>query len=113
MSQPPNGQQETASSDNRPVTARQLRGQEARTLAELAAIFDDLQFVLGCCERLLGALSNGQRQDTVLVESLWVAALSTYARCFRPRKGGAALRTKDLSKTPLKGEVVKWHEMLG
>lgn len=106
MSQPPNDQHE-------PLTARQLRGQEARTLADLAAVYDDLQFVLGCCERLLGALNDGQRPDPVIVESLWIAALSTYARCFRPREGGAALTAKDLSETPLKGEVVKWHEVLG
>ncbi|WP_163509094.1 hypothetical protein [Fodinicola acaciae] len=89
-----------------PLTARQLRSEEAAVLADLAAIYDDLRFVLGCCERLLA-----DRQDPVVAESLWVAALSTYARCFRDRK--SALSARDVADTPLKGEVAQWHELLG
>lgn len=96
-----------------PPTTRQLRGAEALALADLTAIFDDLQFVLGCCERLVGALDRGAQRDGVLVESLWMAALSTYARCFRSRESGVALSVTDLSKTGIKGEVVQWHQMLG
>jgi hypothetical protein len=96
-----------------PPTTRQLRGAQALALADLTAIFDDLQFVLGCCERLVGELTRGDEQDGVLVESLWMAALSTYARCFRSRESGVALSVADLSETGIKGEVVQWHQMLG
>jgi hypothetical protein len=94
-------------------TARQLRDPDALALADLAAIFDDLRFVLGCCERLLGELGRGEQQDAVVAESLWTAALSTYARCFRARPSGVALSVTDLSATGIKGEVVRWHQMLG
>ncbi len=72
-------------------TARQLRDADALALADLVAIFDDLRFILGCCERLLAELGRGEERDDVLVESLWTAALSTYARCFRSRESGVAL----------------------
>ncbi|HEV3358080.1 MAG TPA: hypothetical protein VG247_14895 [Pseudonocardiaceae bacterium] len=94
-------------------TARQLHDTDALALADLAAIFDDLRFVLGCCERLLAELGRGEQRDGVLVESLWTAALSTYARCFRSRESGVALSVTDLSATGVKGEVVQWHQMLG
>jgi hypothetical protein len=105
MSQQPDAAEETP-------TTRQLRGPEALALADLTAIFDDLQFVLGCCERLLGELSRGEQQDGVVAESLWIATLSTYARCFRSRDSGVALSVTDLSETGVKGEVVQWHQML-
>lgn len=98
--------------DDTPTT-RQLRGSGALALADLTAIFDDLQFVLGCCERLVGQLRRGAEQDAVVVESLWVAALSTYARCFRSRESGVALSVTDLSATGIEGEVVQWHHLLG
>jgi hypothetical protein len=98
--------------DDTPTT-RQLRGPDALALADLTGIFDDLQFVLGCCERLVGQLQRGEQQDTVVVESLWVAALSTYVRCFRSRESGVALSVTDLSSTGVKGEVVQWHHLLG
>jgi hypothetical protein len=94
-------------------SARQLRGKDALALAGLAAIFDDLQFVLGCCERLLGELARGEQQDSVVLESLWVAALNSYARCFRTRERGPSLSVTDLSETGLKGDVVQWHQLLG
>ncbi len=94
-------------------TARQLRDADALALADLVAIFDDLRFILGCCERLLAELGRGEERDDVLVESLWTAALSTYARCFRSRESGVALSVTDLSETGVKGEVVQWHQMLG
>ncbi|HEX3782265.1 MAG TPA: hypothetical protein VHX38_21590 [Pseudonocardiaceae bacterium] len=94
-------------------TARQLRGKDARALADLAAIFDDLQFVLGCCERLLGELARGEQQDNLVLESLWVAALNSYARCFRSREHGTSLSVTDLGETGLTGDVVQWHQLLG
>jgi hypothetical protein len=95
------------------LTARQMRGSDAAALADLTAIFDDLQFVLGCCERLVGELGRGGQRDPVVSDSVWIAALSTYGRCFRSRKSGAALTKNDLSETGLKGDVLKWHELLG
>ncbi|HEY4018150.1 MAG TPA: hypothetical protein VGM75_05655 [Pseudonocardiaceae bacterium] len=106
MSQQPDGAQQ-------PPTTRQLRGPEALALADLTAIFDDLRFVLGACERLLGELARGEQHDGVMVESLWIATLSTYARCFRSRESRVQLSVTDLSETGVKGEVVQWHQMLG
>ncbi|WP_328608700.1 hypothetical protein OG943_06130 [Amycolatopsis sp. NBC_00345] len=97
-----------------PSSARQLRTPSALALADLAAIFDDLQFTLRCCERLLTELERGpDGLDAVLVESLWVSALNSYARCFRPGERGMGLTGKDLDATGVQGEVVEWHGLLG
>jgi hypothetical protein len=96
-----------------PSTARELRSPAALALADLAAIFDDLQFVLRCCERLITELERGADQDGLVVESVWVAALSSYERCFRTGERGMGLSVTDLSSTGLKGDVVEWHSLLG
>jgi hypothetical protein len=96
-----------------PKTARQLVTPAALALSDLAAIFDDLQFVLRCCEQLLAELGRGEDRDELQVESLWVSALSAYARCFRPGERGMGLSKSDLAKTGLKGDVNEWHALLG
>jgi hypothetical protein len=96
-----------------PTSARQLVTPAALALADLAAIFDDLQFVLRCCEQLLTELGRDQDRDEVLVESLWVSALCSYARCFRPGERGMGLSKSDLAATGLKGDVEEWHALLG
>jgi len=93
--------------------ARRLTGPTARALADLTAIFDDLQFVLGCCERLLGELAKGEHHDPVVAESLWAAALNAYARCFRSGDDRTELTADDVTATGLEGDVVPWHETLG
>jgi hypothetical protein len=95
------------------LAARELTSPAAAQLAGLAAMFDDLQFVLGCCERLLRELSRGEEQDPVVVEALWAAALNAYARSFRAGDHTANLTVDDLAETGLQGELVAWHEMLG
>ena len=95
-----------------PSAARQLTTPAALALADLTAIFDDLQFVLKCCERLITELRRDERDD-VIVESLWVATLVSYARCFRPGERGMGLAESDLAATGLKGEVTEWHALLG
>jgi hypothetical protein len=92
---------------------RELTSPAARRLADLAAVFDDLQFVLGCCERLLRELTRADQQDPVVVEALWAAALNAYARCFRREGRDAGLTVDDLVETGLQGDLVPWHEMLG
>jgi hypothetical protein len=93
------------------ATARQLETPAARALADLAAIFDDLQFTLTCCERLLAELTGNQR-DAVTLETLWVGALCSYARCFRAGERGMGLTDSDLEATGLKGDVSQWHALL-
>ena len=97
-----------------PSSARQLETPAALALADIVAIFDDLQFALKCCERLLMELARGPaQQDAVLIESLWVSALNSYARCFRPGERGMGLTEKDLEATGVEGEVLEWHQLLG
>jgi hypothetical protein len=95
------------------LAVRELTSPAAARLAELAAVFDDLQFVLGCGERLLRELARGDEQDPVVVEALWAAALNAYARCFRAGEHNAVLTVDDLAETGLQGDLVPWHEMLG
>ncbi|WP_370963245.1 hypothetical protein [Amycolatopsis sp. cg9] len=95
-----------------PSSARQLATPGALGLADLVAIFDDLQFTLGCCERLVAELAH-PRVDAVLVEALWVSALNSYARCFRTGDRGMGLTVADVEATEVAGEVAEWHALLG
>jgi hypothetical protein len=83
----------------------------AAGLADLVAIFDDLQFTLKCCERLVKELER--EQNPVLVEALWVSALNSYARCFRTGERGMGLTVQDVEAAGVPGEVTEWHELLG
>ncbi|WP_284749704.1 hypothetical protein [Amycolatopsis sp. RTGN1] len=95
-----------------PTSARQLTTPGALGLADLVAIFDDLQFTLKCCERLVTELAH-PRVDAVLVEALWVSALNSYARCFRTGDRGMGLTVEDVKATEVPGEVAEWHALLG
>jgi hypothetical protein len=95
-----------------PSSARQLATPGALGLADLVAIFDDLQFTLKCCERLVAELAP-PRVDAVLVEALWVSALNSYARCFRTGDRGMGLTVADVKATEVPGEVAEWHALLG
>ena len=95
-----------------PSSARQLATPGALGLADLVAIFDDLQFTLKCCERLVAELAH-PRVDAVLVEALWVSALNSYARCFRTGDRGLGLTVADVKATEVPGEVAEWHALLG
>lgn len=99
-----------------PSTVRQLDVPEAAKLAQLAAVFEDLQYVLRCCEHLVTALNSPDtgpvqvQTDTALVEALWSGALIGYVRCFSPRT--ELLTTADLDELKLDGEPQQFHDML-
>jgi hypothetical protein len=95
-----------------PSSARLLSTPGALGLADLVAIFDDLQFTLKCCERLVTELAR-PRPDAVVVEALWVSALNSYARCFRTGDRGMGLTVADVEATGVPGEVAEWHALLG
>ena len=99
-----------------PSTVRRLDGPEAAELAGLAAVFEDLQYVLRCCEHLVTALNSPDSgpvrvdTDTALVEALWTGALIGYVRCFSGRQ--AVLTDKDLDELKLDGDVGDFHGMV-
>ena len=92
-----------------PDAVRRLDGSEATELAALAAVFDDLQYALRCCEHLVGALARPEA-DAALVEALWTGALVAYARCFSGRTKIVA--DGDLAELKLDGDVVGFHRAL-
>ncbi|HEX5810887.1 MAG TPA: hypothetical protein VFY38_02195 [Pseudonocardia sp.] len=92
-----------------PDAVRRLDGSEATELAALAAVFDDLQYALRCCEHLVGALARPEA-DAALVEALWTGALLAYARCFSGRTKIVA--DGDLAELKLDGDVVGFHRAL-
>jgi hypothetical protein len=108
-----NGEAPTATA---PSTVRRLDGAEAGELAGLAAVFEDLQYVLRCCEHLVTALNSPDtgpvRVDTdpALVEALWTGALIGYVRCFSGR--AAVLTDSDLAELKLDGDVGDFHGMI-
>lgn len=92
-----------------PDAVRRLDGREAADLAALAAVFDDLQYALRCCEHLVGVLARPEA-DAALVEALWTGALVAYARAFSGRAG--VLRDDDLAELKLDGDVAGFHRAL-
>lgn len=91
-------------------TVRRIDGPDARALADMVAVFDDLQTVLRCCERLLAELAD-DGADAVVIEGVWTTATLSYARCFADA-GGGRLTDEDVSGLALKGEVLAWHKVL-
>lgn len=87
-------------------TVRRLDGSEADALAGLAAVFDDLQYALRCCEHLVGTLAQ-PAPDDALVEALWTGALVAYARAFSSR--AKVLTDGDLAELKLDGDVTGFH----
>ena len=93
-----------------PRTVRRLDLPAATELAGLAAVFEDLQYVLRCCEHLVAALGGRGEPDPALVEALWTGALIGYARCFSPR--AAVLADADVGELGIEGEATQVHGML-
>lgn len=92
---------------------RQLETPAAQALADLAAMFDDMQTVLRCCERLVLELANPKTEPgDVVVEGLWTTTVLSYARCFAPGRRGMGLTEEDVKQSKLEGEVLEWHKVL-
>ncbi|MDD5551600.1 MAG: hypothetical protein PHI88_00325 [Candidatus Pacebacteria bacterium] len=59
--------------------------EEAKKLADLGAIVQDLSFVMKTCSRLERLLKE-KSKDSLLIENMWTAVLIRYARCFADGK---------------------------
>lgn len=59
--------------------------EEAKVLADLASIHQDLVFTRDALMRLIQLLTDGS-QDHILIQSYWSAALVAYVRCFSTGK---------------------------
>lgn len=92
-----------------PHSVRALDTPTSGELAQLAAVFEDLQYVLRCCEELVAALGR-PRPDPVVVEALWSGALVGYTRCFSART--KILTAADVDELGLEDEVAKLHPLL-
>ncbi|MFI9381429.1 hypothetical protein [Kutzneria sp. NPDC052558] len=90
-----------------PSTVRRIAGPAASHLADLVAVFDDLQTVLRCCERLVAELV-AEAPEAVVLEGVWTTATLSYTRCFAADR----LTDEDVSGLALKGEVLEWHKLL-
>ncbi len=119
MSEPgTNGESETGGAAPAPNAVRKLDAPETTELATLASVFEDLQYVLRCCEHLVTALSGPDsgpvqvQTDDALVEALWTGALIGYTRCFSGRIG--ILTDADVAEIELPGELssADLHDML-
>lgn len=96
-----------------PDTLRQLDTAPARSLADLAAIFEDLRTVLRCCERLVDELAESAGEpDDLVVEGLWTTAVLSYTKCFVGHGKDACLSDEDISKTRLPSELLDSHTAL-
>lgn len=99
-----------------PASVRRLDSPESVELAKLAAVFEDLQYVLQCCEHLVTALGGPDsgpvrvQVDAALVEALWTGALVAYIRCFSGRT--EVLTESDLDELKLEGQVRDFHQLM-
>jgi hypothetical protein len=97
----------------RPAEVRQLSTPAALALADLAGIFEDLQTVLRCCERLMAELKPGRgNPDELALEAFWTTAVLSYGRCFTAGDRGQQLTAEDVTATGLSGDVLGWHATL-
>jgi hypothetical protein len=94
-----------------PAAVRRLDTPDALALADLAAIFEDLQTVLRCCERLMSELASGDPDDLTL-EAFWTLAVLSYTRCFSSRPTDTGLTPDDVTETGINGDVLGWHKVL-
>lgn len=105
--------EQTSEGTTTPSVVRQLRSPAALALADLAALYEDLQTVLRCCERLVGELApRPGGPDDLALEAYWTTAVLSYARCFAPGERGTGLTEQDVTATGLPGDVVGWHQVL-
>ena len=96
-----------------PSVVRQLGSPAALALADLAALHEDLQTVLRCCERLVQELQpRPGGPDDLALEAYWTTAVLSYARCFATGARGTGLTEHDVTATGLPGDVVGWHHVL-
>lgn len=91
---------------------RRLDSPAVTALVDLLGIFDDLQTVLGCCERLVTEVAAPQPETNVAIEAAWTTALLSYTRCFAPRASGTALTEDDVAATQPEGALLDWHKAL-
>ena len=91
---------------------RRVDDAAAAALVGVVEVFEDLQTVLRCCERLVTELAADGEPDPVVVEAVWTTALLSYARCFAATGDGVALTESDLTSTQSSPEVVEWHRLL-
>jgi hypothetical protein len=94
-----------------PSVVRRLESPDALALADLAAIFEDLQTVLRSCERLVSELGSEDPDDLTL-EAFWTTAVLSYTRCFSSRASGTGLTPDDVTETGINGDVLGWHKVL-
>jgi len=80
--------------------------EEAKRLADLTSIYQDLLYVVQSSHRLLELL-KGKSGDRTLIKSLWSAALIAYARCF---KAGKRFGLSENIFKGLPGEPMKAHQ---
>lgn len=92
-----------------PTSVRTLDSVEAAELARLSSVYEDLQYVLRCCEHLVSALSTSTVDDA-LVEALWTGALVGYARCFSGQT--KVLTDADLGELNLDADIQPTHAAL-
>lgn len=95
-----------------PTSVRRLDMASARELAGLAAVLDDLQHALRCCEHLVSQLGRRGGADAVLLEALWTGALLAYVRCFSPRDALLTVADLDAVESEHEGEFRRLHEVL-
>jgi hypothetical protein len=94
------------------AVVRRLHSPAAATLTDLLGIFDDLQTVLGCCERLVTELAGPHPETNPVIEAAWTTVLLSYTRCFAPRATGTALTEADVAATQPETDLLDWHKAL-
>ncbi|AEA26633.1 hypothetical protein ACFQ34_14110 [Pseudonocardia benzenivorans] len=103
-----NGTTGATDTEEAPASVRRMDTPESAELTKMAAVFEDLQYVLQCCEHLVSTLANNP--EPVVVEALWTGALVAYVRCFSGRT--EVLKDADLAELKMDGQVGEFHGLI-
>lgn len=97
--------------DVKPQTVFEMRTPDARAVADLLAIRQDLTFVWEACDLLLDLPTDDPGLRPVLTRALWSSALIAYARCFATGKR-LGLNDEDVRRVPKGTEAFEFHRKM-
>ena len=94
-----------------PQTVYEMRTPDARAVADLLAMQQDLIYVWEACDLLLDLPTDDPGLQALLNRALWSSALVAYARCFATGKR-LGLNDDDVQRVSGGNEAIKFHRKM-
>jgi hypothetical protein len=94
-----------------PQTVYEMRTPDAREVADLLAVQQDLTYVWEACDLLLDLPTDDPGLRKLLTRALWSSALVAYARCFATGKR-LGFNDDDVQRVAKGNKAVKFHRKM-